>query len=82
MKQFYTVLFLAILGIVIGVATIFYGNAPAEAKTKPILTIQPPFSSYVAGTGMVEASSTNISVGTPVSGIITKLAVNVGDHVK
>ncbi|HHH36992.1 MAG TPA: biotin/lipoyl-binding protein [Epsilonproteobacteria bacterium] len=82
MKQFYTVLFLAILGIVTGVATIFYGNAPAEAKTKPILTIQPPFPSYVAGTGMVEASSTNISVGTPVSGIITKLAVNVGDHVK
>lgn len=82
MKRFYTTLFLAILGIVVGTATIFYDNKPAHIKTKPILTIKSPFASCVAGTGIVEASSTNISVGTPVSGIITHLLVRVGDNVE
>lgn len=82
MKRFYTILFLAILGIAVGAVTIFYGNKPAQIKTKPILTIKPPFASYVAGTGMIEASSTNISVGTPVSGVVTQLSVSVGDNVE
>ncbi|WP_295422240.1 efflux RND transporter periplasmic adaptor subunit [Sulfurovum sp.] len=82
MKRFYTLLFLAILGIVIGAVTIFYGNKPIQVKIKPILSIKPPFSSYVAGTGMIEASSTNISVGTPISGVLTELFVKVGDNIK
>lgn len=41
----------------------------------------PPFASFVAGTGLVEASSGNIAIGSPVSGIATEIAVRVGDHV-
>lgn len=83
MKQFYTLLFLSILGIGIGIITIYYGNEPStKAAAKPIFSIKPPFASYVAGTGMIEASSTNIPVGTPVSGVVTQLAVNAGDDVK
>ncbi|MDQ1326113.1 MAG: Biotin/lipoyl-binding protein [Campylobacterota bacterium] len=82
MRRFYIILFLAIVGIAIGIVTIFYDNIQVQEKTKPILTIKPPFTSYVAGTGIVEASSTNIPVGTPISGILTQLSVNVGDSIK
>ena len=33
---------------------------------------KPPFSSYVAGAGIIEASSENIAVGSPVGGIVTE----------
>jgi RND family efflux transporter MFP subunit len=40
-----------------------------------------PFASYLAGGGIVEASTENIEVGTPVSGIVTAIYVKWGDHV-
>lgn len=46
---------------------------------------EPPKTSFavsVAGVGLVEASSENISVSTPVSGLVTRVAVKVGDFVK
>jgi len=46
------------------------------------LQFQPPFESYVAGAGIVEATTGNISIGTPVSGIVMEIYVKVGDHVK
>jgi HlyD family secretion protein len=40
-----------------------------------------PFESYIAGAGMVEASSRNIEIGTPVSGIVEQVPVRVGEAV-
>ena len=40
-----------------------------------------PFESYVAGTGVVEAGSGNIAVGTPVPGIVEEVFVKWGDAV-
>ena len=41
-----------------------------------------PFSSYIFGPGIVEASTENIAVGTPVSGIVTAINVKWGDRVR
>src|SRR4029077_7595564 len=41
-----------------------------------------PFSSYIFGPGIVEASTENIAVGTPVSGIVTGVYVKWGERVK
>ena len=82
MKTFYTLVFLAIAGLGIGVATIMYGNQVPKVLTKPIISMQPPFKSYIAGTGIVEAQSTNIPVGSAVSGIVTEVYINVGEKVK
>ena len=82
MKTFYTLVFLAITGLGIGVATIMYGNQAPKVPTKPIISMQPPFKSYIAGTGIVEAQSTNIPVGSAVSGIVTKVYIKVGEKVK
>lgn len=41
-----------------------------------------PFKSYISGAGVVEASSDNISIGTPVNRIVEKVFVHVGQEVK
>jgi RND family efflux transporter MFP subunit len=41
-----------------------------------------PFTSYLGGAGIVEASTNNISVGTSLAGIVQKVCVQVGDKVK
>jgi multidrug efflux pump subunit AcrA (membrane-fusion protein) len=41
-----------------------------------------PFPTYIFGPGIVEASTENIAVGTPVSGIVTAIYVKWGDHVR
>lgn len=53
--------------------------APAEPLALPAPA---PFQSYIAGAGIVEASSQNIAIGTNLSGIVRKVSVAVGSHVK
>ncbi|NWF53652.1 MAG: efflux RND transporter periplasmic adaptor subunit [Syntrophaceae bacterium] len=43
---------------------------------------RPVYENKISGAGMVEASSRNIAVGTPVSGIVTRVMVRVGNRVK
>ena len=82
MKRAWFLPLLAILGLCLAIAAIIYGSRPASEKTQGIPQFQPPFTSYVAGVGIVEAPSGNIAVGTPVSGIVTEIYVKVGDPVK
>lgn len=41
-----------------------------------------PFQSYISAVGLVEASSDNISIGTPVNRIVKNVTVQVGQEVK
>ncbi len=50
----------------------------ATSRRRPLHQSPParaPFASYVAGAGIVEASTENIAVGTPVSGNVTAIYV-------
>ena len=52
-------------------------------KTDPLIApARSPFEKTIAGTGMVESETENISIGSPLSGLVTKLDVRVGDKVK
>ncbi|MGA9572577.1 MAG: biotin/lipoyl-binding protein [Lysobacterales bacterium] len=82
MKRFYILPLLAIIGLGIAIATIFYGNKAPGVMTREIPQFQPPFEFWVAGAGIVEATTGNISIGTPVSGIVMEIYVKVGDHVQ
>jgi RND family efflux transporter MFP subunit len=44
--------------------------------------VEAPFASNVAGTGIVEASTENIAIGTPVSGVVASVLVRPGSHVR
>ncbi|HEX3602191.1 MAG TPA: biotin/lipoyl-binding protein [Lacipirellulaceae bacterium] len=68
----------------IGLAVRYMSQAE---KRMPVLPppIQPaanPFVNAVAGAGMVEPETENISIGTPLPGIVVEVAVKVGQRVK
>src|SRR5579884_1160423 len=60
------------------------------ARTQPVRKeVAPPavpataaYSNQVAAVGLVEAASENISISLPVSGLVTKVDVRAGDHVR
>jgi len=73
---------LAVLGVVLAIHTVVVGQRrlpPAQPVTQPA---RPQFDAYVAGAGIVEASTENIAVGTFVPGVVTRVFVKIGDAVK
>jgi HlyD family secretion protein len=69
----YIIPLLALAGVILAVFTVMRGD-----KTPP----QSPYQIFVAGSGIVEASTENISIGTPIAGIVTKIFVHIGSNVK
>jgi RND family efflux transporter MFP subunit len=80
----------AVIGLGIAVFAVMQGSRNRQASPagtaaedgSPTLEVQAPFASHVAGTGVVEAGTGNIAVGTPVSGIVAAVAVKWGEHVE
>jgi HlyD family secretion protein len=71
----------ALLGVVFAIYSVVTGQRqlpPAQPVTQPA---QPQYDSYVAGAGIVEASTENIAVGTLVPGVATEIFVKIGDTV-
>lgn len=72
---------LAVLGLGIAVAVVIIGNRPAPGNPPALEPPTAPTASFVAGAGLVEASTGNIAIGSPVAGIATEIDVRVGDRV-
>ena len=73
---------LATVGLGFAIFTVINSNKPtpiAPAVTEPASA---PYKSFIAGSGIVEAQSRNIEIGTPLPGIVKTLNVKVGDKVK
>ncbi len=73
---------LAVVGILFGIYMVIRGSRELPAA-QPIVTPAPvPFERYVSGAGIVESSSQNIEVATPLSGIVDEVLVHEGDLVE
>ena len=72
----------AILGAVFAVAFVRANNAATPASRPVAEPARAPFASYVAGAGIVEASTEDIAVGTPVAGVVTEIDHRIGDRVR
>lgn len=72
---------LAAAGLVIAIVVVVIGNRTVSVKPVVIPIQVAPFKDYIAGAGMLEASTRNIAIGIPVSGIVAKLYVKLGDRV-
>lgn len=72
---------LAMMGACIGIAVIFWTQR--QLPIPPILfpPATSPYAHWIAAAGTIEASSENISVGSPFSEIVTKIYVKEGDWV-
>lgn len=80
--RMYLLPLLALLGVAAAMVMVNEGNR-APSPTAPLFQpAEAPFSSHIFGPGIVEASTENISIGTPVSGIVTDVYVTWGEQVK
>jgi multidrug resistance efflux pump len=73
---------LAACGVLFAVMFVRAGNKPvppAEPVAEPAMA---PYEAYVAGAGLVEASTENIAISTPVPGLVTQVLAKVGAQVK
>jgi multidrug efflux pump subunit AcrA (membrane-fusion protein) len=73
---------LAIVGIVFAAITVVKGSVPPPAMPPVIEPPRPPYDHFVAGSGLVEAASENIAVGSPVSALVTRVFVDVNEMIK
>ena len=73
---------LAVLGLGFAVLTVVSGSKTIPPAPPFVDPTSPPFVSSVAGTGIVEANTENIAIGTLVSGGISEIYVSVGGKVR
>jgi HlyD family secretion protein len=73
---------LAIAGFLFASYTVISGSKPTPVAPAVAEPSSAPYQSFIAGAGIIEAKSQNIAIGTPLPGIVTSVAVKVGDQVK
>ena len=72
---------IAVLGAAYAARVVAIGSQPAPVARPLADPARPPFESYIAGSGLVEASSRNIAIGSPSSRLVAQVFVKVGDEV-
>ncbi|MCI0381742.1 MAG: biotin/lipoyl-binding protein [Chlamydiae bacterium] len=73
---------LALCGLILAVAMVFVGRKKMPTPPIEFPPPKPPFKHYVAGSGIIEASSQNIAIGSVLAEIVEKVFVCPGDYVK
>jgi RND family efflux transporter MFP subunit len=82
MNRFLLLPFLAIIGIIFVIRTVIVGSVPQPVAAPLIAPPQSPFPRFVAGSGIIEASSENIAIASPLAGVIKGVFVKAGDRVE
>ena len=73
---------LAIAGIMLGIAVAINGTKTTPAAPPVSAAPKSPYKEFVAGSGIIEASTENIAVGTTVPGIVARIYVEIGSKVR
>lgn len=73
---------LALAGIAFAIFTVVFPAKTSPPAAPVSAAPQPPYPTFVAGSGIVEASSENISIGTQIAGVVSKIYVQIGSNVK
>lgn len=73
---------LAILGALFGLYTVYQSQKTVPTPPIPFPPAKSPYTYSIAASGIIEASSQNISVGCPFNEVIDKIFVKEGDQVK
>jgi HlyD family secretion protein len=81
MYRFLILPILAILGILFVIRTVIVGSVPQPVAAPLVSPSQSPYPKFVAGSGIVEASSENIAIASPLAGVISSVVVKAGDRV-
>jgi RND family efflux transporter MFP subunit len=73
---------LALAGVAVAALVIVRGGKTMPPSTSVSAAPQSPYPNFVAGSGIVEAGSENIAIGTHVAGVVAKILVEPGSFVK
>jgi HlyD family secretion protein len=73
---------LAVAGIAFAIWTVVTSSRPIPEATPVAPPSSAPFTSFVAGAGIIEASTENIAIGTPIAGVVSEVSVAVGHTVQ
>ncbi|MBE7445493.1 MAG: efflux RND transporter periplasmic adaptor subunit [Planctomycetia bacterium] len=73
---------LSALGIGFAILTVINGSKTLPPSPPVVEPGAPPFTTSVAGAGIVEANTENIAIGTLVAGVVSEIYVSVGDTLK
>jgi multidrug resistance efflux pump len=77
----YVVPLLAVAMLGFAVLHVVHSQEEGLTATPPSPPVEPPFEQTLAATGLVEASTTNIAVASPLPGIVARVLVQTGQHV-
>ena len=78
----YVLPLLALTGMLFALHMVGIASKPAPVAPPVAEPAPAPFRSYIAGAGIIEASTQNVAIGTPLPGIVTRVFVQVGSPVK
>src|SRR5438132_11140703 len=73
---------IALFALVFGVVSVVRSQPKHEPTTPPSPPPVSPYARTVAAVGLVETSTENIAIGTPLSDVVTEVSVSVGQPVK
>lgn len=73
---------LAATGVILALVVALQTQRKRPPAQPIALPAKAPFSSYIGGAGIVEASSNNIGIGTSLPGLVKTVYVKVGDRLK
>lgn len=72
----------AVFGLLFAIYVVALGARPLPNSSPVAHPAMSPFGAYVAGAGIIEASTENIAIGTTTPGVVTNVYVKPGDRVK
>lgn len=81
-NYFNIIVYLAIFCLFLIFLSLWWEIESPVAKDQSQIPPRSPFKSYISGVGIVEPSSDNISLTTPLNRMVEKVLVKVGDRVK
>lgn len=81
MSKFYLLPILAIVAVIFVIRTVIMGSMPPPIAAPVVQPAQAPYETFVAGSGIIEASSENIAIASPLAGVIKQVFVKAGDKV-
>lgn len=81
MIRIFLIPLLAIAGMVMAAYTVVQGARPPVPQPPVIAPPKSPFTTFVAGAGIIETSSQNIAIGSPVGAVVALVGVTAGQHV-
>ena len=82
MRTFFILILISVVGIGIAFGVSFYADMEQSGDNTPLPSMQLPYKNFISATGVVEAQSKNISIGSQVNGVVKKVFIQSGDSIK